>query len=417
MTVKYFDVDQITAPLFISFNSQQDSWGEIMFLNNKFTILSTLLLTLFVSNASAFDTKAQAAYVLDQTTGTVLLKKRAEIALPPASMSKLMTLFLAFEAVHDGRLLWDETLPVSQHAMNYGGSTMFLDTTDRVTVKDLVRGIIVLSGNDACAVIAEALSIDGTEAGFANMMTARARKLGMNNSIFANSNGWPHPGQRMSMEDLGILADEIITTFPGLYTLFAEQEFKFDGRSTSNTLNRNPLLNMGIGADGLKTGHTSEAGYGLVGSAKQGERRIIFVITGLESAKARADEASRLITWAFRQFSKKSLFPADPTLAQASVWMGNSRTVGLEMREPLQILVPTTGPYEITSKISYPGPLQAPISKGDIVAELIVSVNGFSKTRAPLIAAETVPRGGLLTKLRTAAIVLLRKLNGGLSGT
>ena len=388
-----------------------------MFVRNKLIILSTLILTLFGSNASAFDTIAQAAYVLDQTTGTVLLKKRAEIALPPASMSKLMTLFLAFEALSDGRLLWDETLPVSQHAMDYGGSTMFLDTTDRVTVKDLVRGIIVLSGNDACAVIAEALSIDGTEAGFARMMTARAKKLGMNNSIFANSNGWPHPGQRMSMEDLGILADEIITNFPELYTLFAEKEFKFDGRSTSNTLNRNPLLSMGIGADGLKTGHTSEAGYGLVGSAKQGERRIIFVITGLESAKARADEAARIITWAFRQFSKKTISLADPTLAQASVWMGSSRTVGLKMREPLQILVPTTDSYEITSKISYAGPLQAPISKGDVVAELIVSVNDVFETRAPLLAATSVPLGGLLTKLRTVAIILLRTINGGLSGT
>ena len=388
-----------------------------MFLRNKLIILSTLILTLFGSNASAFDTTAQAAYVLDQTTGTVLLKKRAEIALPPASMSKLMTLFLAFEALSDGRLLWDETLPVSQHAMDYGGSTMFLDTTDRVTVKDLVRGIIVLSGNDACAVIAEALSIDGTEAGFARMMTARAKKLGMNNSIFANSNGWPHPGQRMSMEDLGILADEIITNFPELYTLFAEKEFKFDGRSASNTLNRNPLLSMGIGADGLKTGHTSEAGYGLVGSAKQGERRIIFVITGLESAKARADEAARIITWAFRQFSNKNISLADPTLAQASVWMGSSRTVGLKMREPLQILVPTTGSYEIKSKISYAGPLQAPISKGDVVAELIVSVNDVFETRAPLLAATSVPLGGLLTKLRTVAIILLRTINGGLSGT
>ena len=388
-----------------------------MFLRNKLIILSTLILTLFGSNASAFDTTAQAAYVLDQTTGTVLLKKRAEIALPPASMSKLMTLFLAFEALGDGRLLWDETLPVSQHAMNYGGSTMFLDTTDRVTVKDLVRGIIVLSGNDACAVIAEALSIDGTEAGFAHMMTARAKKLGMNNSIFANSNGWPHPGQRMSMEDLGILADEIITNFPELYTLFAEKEFKFDGRSASNTLNRNPLLSMGIGADGLKTGHTSEAGYGLVGSARQGERRIIFVITGLESAKARADEAARIITWAFRQFSNKNISLADPTLAQASVWMGSSRTVGLKMREPLQILVPTTGSYEIKSKISYAGPLQAPILKGDVVAELIVSVNDVFETRAPLIAATSVPLGGLLTKLRTVAIILLRTINGGLSGT
>ena len=164
--------------------------------------------------ASAFETKAQAAYVLDHDSGTVLLAKQAEVALPPASMSKLMTLFLAFEALRDGRLRWEERLPVSTHAMSYGGSTMFLDTTDRVTVEDLIRGIIVLSGNDACVVIAEALSLDGTEAGFAAMMTDRAKALGMEHSVFANSNGWPDINHRVSMKDLAILAQHLITEFP-----------------------------------------------------------------------------------------------------------------------------------------------------------------------------------------------------------
>ncbi|MEM6308323.1 MAG: serine hydrolase, partial [Pseudomonadota bacterium] len=181
--------------------------------------------------AQAFETKATGAYVLDQTTGTVLLNANAEVPLPPASMSKLMTLYMVFEALRDGVLDWDEKLSVSQHAMNYTGSTMFLDTTDRVAVKDLVRGIIVLSGNDACAVLAEALSIDGTEAGFAQMMTDKARDLGMLHSTFANSNGWPHPDQRMSMRDLAILADRLITDFPDRYALFAEREFAFDGRA------------------------------------------------------------------------------------------------------------------------------------------------------------------------------------------
>lgn len=241
--------------------------------------------------AWAFDTKARAAYVLDMGTGTVLLAKQADAPLPPASMSKLMTVYIAFEALRDGRLALDDRLPVSEHAMAYGGSTMFLNTRDRVRVEDLLRGIIVLSGNDACAVIAEALSPDGTEAGFARYMTGRARDLGMTNSTFANSNGWPAPGHVMSVHDLAILAQRLITDFPELYGMFSETDFAFDGRAPANTRNRNPILGLGIGADGLKTGHTNEAGYGLVGSAKQGDRRVIFVISGLDSTRARAEEA------------------------------------------------------------------------------------------------------------------------------
>lgn len=290
---------------------------------------------------------------------------------------------------------------------------MFLDTTDRVSVEDLVRGIIVLSGNDACAVLAEALSVDGTEAGFARMMTERARQMGMMNSTFANSNGWPHPGQRMSMKDLAVLADRIIKDFPAYYALFSEKEFKFDGRAPSNTVNRNPLLALGIGADGLKTGHTNEAGYGLVGSAKRDDRRVIFVITGLKSSRARAEEAERLVTWAFRQFATKSLGSPGQVITQAEVWMGNTPTVGLTLDGALQILVPTTGTENMTSNVVYTGPVEAPIAKGDHIGELVISAPGLPETRRPLIAAHDVHRGGLLPRLRTAAQVLMRQVNGG----
>ncbi|MEO0357834.1 MAG: D-alanyl-D-alanine carboxypeptidase family protein [Pseudomonadota bacterium] len=368
------------------------------------------------SVAAAFETRATAAYVLDQTTGTVLLNKNAQTALPPASMSKLMTLLMTFEALRDGRLRWDEELRVSQHAMDYGGSTMFLDTTDRVSVADLVRGVIVLSGNDACAVLAEALSIDGTEAGFARMMTQRARALGMMNSTFANSNGWPHPEQRMSMEDLGILADLLIRDFPGYYALFAEREFAFDGRAPSNTRNRNPLLGLGVGADGLKTGHTREAGYGLVGSAEQGDRRIIFVLTGLDSTAARAEESERIVNWAFRQFAARSLGEPGTVLTQADVWMGASRTVGLTMAGDPQILVPTTGVENMTTHVEYTGPLEAPIAKGDQIAELVITAPGLPESRLPLVAAETVARGGFIPRVRTAAKVLMGQITGSSAG-
>ena len=372
-----------------------------------FVVLTTFA---FTNTSFAFDTQAKAAYVIDQETGTVLLAKKENVALPPASMSKLMTLFIAFEALRDGRLNWDEKLPVSEHAMSYGGSTMFLDTTDRVTVKDLIRGIIVLSGNDACAVLAEALSVDGTEKGFASMMTAKAKKLGMHNSVFANSNGWPHPSQRMSMKDLAIIADHIITDFPKQYLLFSEKEFAFDGRAPSNTQNRNPLLKLDIGADGLKTGHTSEAGYGLVGSAKQGNRRVIFVLTGLESASARAMEAERIVNWSFRHFMSKALPQSNSIIAQADVWMGKSRTVGMTLEAGTSILLPTIGIEEISSKIVYQGPLQAPVVAGQNIGELIILIPGMSQKSFPLVAADSVARGGFISRLRTAALILLRKV-------
>ena len=372
-----------------------------------FVVLTTFAST---NTSFAFDTQAKAAYVIDQETGTVLLAKKENVALPPASMSKLMTLFIAFEALRDGRLNWDEKLPVSEHAMSYGGSTMFLDTTDRVTVKDLIRGIIVLSGNDACAVLAEALSVDGTEKGFASMMTAKAKKLGMHNSVFANSNGWPHPSQRMSMKDLAIIADHIITDFPKQYLLFSEKEFAFDGRAPSNTQNRNPLLKLDIGADGLKTGHTSEAGYGLVGSAKQGNRRVIFVLTGLESASARAMEAERIVNWSFRHFMSKELRQSNSIIAHADVWMGKSRTVGMTLEAGASILIPTIGIEEISSKIVYQGPLQAPVVAGQNIGELIILIPGMSQKSFPLVAADSVARGGFISRLRTAALILLRKV-------
>ncbi|WP_341366784.1 D-alanyl-D-alanine carboxypeptidase family protein [Yoonia sp. BS5-3] len=361
--------------------------------------------------AGAFETRATAAYVYDQTTGTVLLEKNAQAPLPPASMSKLMTLYMAFEAVADGRLAIDELLPVSTAAAAYGGSSMFLDTTDRVSVEDLLRGVIVLSGNDASAVLAEALSPDGTEAGFARMMTQRAQQMGMENSTFVNSNGWPAAGHRMSMEDLGILANRLIADFPTYYPLFAETEFAFDGRVPSNSRNRNPILSLGIGADGLKTGHTQEAGYGLVGSAKQGDRRVIFVITGLDTAAARAEESERLVNWAFRQFAQQDIVSQGTRIAQADVWMGQEPAVGLTVAQDLSLLVPVLNQGSIDAEVVYTGPIEAPIAAGDQVGELVVQLEGLPEKRIPLVAESAVARGGFTTRLRTAALVLWNRFD------
>ncbi|WP_419738263.1 D-alanyl-D-alanine carboxypeptidase family protein [Ruegeria sp.] len=358
--------------------------------------------------AHAFDTSARAAYVMDQTTGTVLLSKDADQPLPPASMSKLMTLYVAFEALRDGRLTLQETLPVSEHAMSYGGSTMFLNTQDRVTVEDLIRGIIVLSGNDACVVIAEALSPDGTEAGFARYMTQRAQQMGMNNSNFANSNGWPAAGHMMSVHDLAVLADRLITDFPEYYPLFAEEEFEFDGRAPSNKRNRNPLLRLNIGADGLKTGHTQEAGYGLVGSAKQGDRRVIFVLTGLDSTAQRAEEAESVVNWSFRNFVERTVATEEAPIAEAKLWMGEKKTVGLVPDGDLNVLFPVLGTQNIEAEVVYDGPINAPVAKGQLLAELVIKPEGLPEIRRPLFAAEDVPPGGFMVRMMTVGGIVLK---------
>ncbi|MEL6452101.1 MAG: D-alanyl-D-alanine carboxypeptidase family protein [Pseudomonadota bacterium] len=367
---------------------------------------AALLIQATAIPVSAFETRASAAYVIDHTTGTVLLNKNADTPLPPASMSKLMTLYMAFEAIDRGQLRMTDELSVSAHANSYGGSTLFLKQGERVTVEDLVRGIIVLSGNDACAVIAEALSPDGTEAGFARLMTRRAQEMGMTNSTFANSNGWPAPGHVMSMRDLGLLSQRLITDFPEFYPMFAETEFLFDATESSNRYNRNPLLKLNIGADGLKTGHTQEAGYGLTGSAKQGDRRIVFVLSGLETAAGRAQEAEAIVNWAFRQFAERTLAEEGVRLATARVWEGAEPEVGLVPQADVSVLLPILSGRAIEAEVVYTGPIQAPISAGTPLAELVIQPEGLPEKRIPLVAETNIAHGGFLAKISTAALAL-----------
>ncbi len=215
------------------------------------------------------------------------------------------------------------------------------------------------------------------------------------------------------MQDLGILADRLIADYPTFYPLFAETEFAFDGRVPSNSRNRNPVLTMGVGADGLKTGHTQEAGYGLVGSAKQGERRIIFVITGLDSRQARAEESTKIINWAFRQFAEKDIVEAGTQIATADVWMGELPTVGLTVAEDLSLLVPVLNQGDIDAEVVYDGPVEAPIEAGQQVAELVINLAELPEMRIPLVAEADVARGGFGTRLRTAALVLWQKFGPG----
>jgi len=376
------------------------------------TLVSAAALCAIALPAMAeFETRATAAYLYDMTTDTLLLSKNADVPLPPASMSKLMTLYMLFEALRDGRVTLDTEFPVSTRARQMGGSTMFLDETDRPTVEELIKGIIVQSGNDACVVVAEGLA--GTEDAFARLMNERAPNLGMTQSTFVNSTGWPAPNHRMSMRDLGILTERIIEDFPEYYTYFAIKEWDFDGRSPSNRFNRNPLLGLGIGADGLKTGHTQEAGYGLAGSAVQGSRRVVFVITGLDSQADRAGESEQIVSWAFRQFVEKPVAEAGHEFAQAPVWMGDHQRVGLVVAENISILVPAVQRETLEARVEYDGPIEAPITAGQHVADLVISVEGLPERRVPLVADRDVSRGGFLPRARSAAQVLLARAVGG----
>ncbi len=371
------------------------------------TILRRLILVVGIFlgvPAQAFDTQAAAAWVYDVTTHTVLMDKNGSQPLPPASMSKLMTITMLFEALRDGRVTMDTSFGVSTRAREMGGSTMFLNEQDRPTVDDLIHGMIINSGNDACVVVAEGLS--GTEEAFSAQMNLRAKALGMNNSNFANSSGWPDPAHRMSMQDLGILAVHLIEDFPDLYPIFAQTEFNYADRAPDNRFNRNPLLKLNIGADGLKTGHTSEAGYGLVGSAVQGNRRVVFAITGLPSEKARAEEAERIVNWAFRQFALKTVAKAGQQIALADVFMGAENQVGLVPAADVDRLMPALAQDGVTADVVYQSPLRAPIAKGQQVAELVIRVPDMPDARVPLVAETDVAPGGFLTRVLTAAQVL-----------
>ncbi len=359
--------------------------------------LMAALLLAALSPALAFETSARAAWVYDLTTNTVLLEKNARVQLPPASMSKLMTINMLFEALRDGRVALDTQFAVSSKAKEMGGSKMFLDERDRPTVEDLIRGIIVHSGNDATVVVAEGLA--GSEDNFASLMTERARAIGLEESSFGNASGLPDPRQLMSVRDLGLLARRLITEFPEYYKYFSITSFTWKGITQPN---RDPLLYRNIGADGLKTGFTDEAGYGLVGSAKQGDRRIVFVIAGLPDEKTRAEEGERIVSWAFREFIQKTVVKKGTKLAEAPVWMGSASAVGLVAAEDVSLLLPSLAQGSLKAEVKYNGPLDAPFAAGTKLADMVIEIPGYNPVTVPLVAEQDVAAGGFTTRVGTA---------------
>lgn len=373
-----------------------------MLLKNKL-----YLTTLFVSGmlastlqpASAIETSAKNVLVMDYETGQYLYAKDHQKMIPPASMSKLMTIYMIFEKLKDGSLSLDDTFTVSENAWRKGGaasgsSTMFLKIGEKVPVRDLIQGIIIQSGNDACIVAAENLS--GSEEDFAADMQKKARQLGLKHSSFANATGWPHPDQLMSVEDLARLARVIISEFPEFYHIFSEHTYTHNNIKQGN---RNPLLYSMPYADGLKTGHTEEAGFCLVASAKKDNRRLISVMAGLKSNKERSEEAEKLMSWGFREFSNYTLFKKNQVIAEIPVWLGSENNINLVVDRDVRRTLKKSSVNKVKMTAVYDKPVTAPIKKGDRLGTIKVDIPGQGDFEIPLTAGRDVEKLGFFGRI------------------
>ncbi|MGK7861636.1 D-alanyl-D-alanine carboxypeptidase family protein [Falsiroseomonas sp. E2-1-a4] len=340
------------------------------------------------------DTSARHAVIIDYDTGAVLLDKASEERMPPSSMSKLMTMYVVFELLKNGRLRMDQQLPVSERAWRMGGSKMFVGVGTSISVENLTRGVIVQSGNDACIVLAEGIS--GSETQFAELMNETARRIGLRDSNFRNATGWPDPEHRMTGRDLATLARRIIRDFPEYYSIYNERSFRWNDISQEN---RNPALSRVAGADGLKTGHTEEAGYGLTASAIRGGRRLILVVNGLPSMRARAEESERLFEWAFREFENVVVFRAADTVEEVPVYLGDRATVPLVAGRDLVLTLPRQWRRNLEVRVRYDAPVPAPVSKGQSIGTLLIAGQGVPEMNVPLIAGADVDRLGMFPRI------------------
>lgn len=341
--------------------------------------------------AAELDTPAEFAILMDGATGAVLFEKNADDLMAPASMSKLMTLVIAFEAIKAGDVKISDEFYISQNAFERGGSRMFAKLKSTVPLEDLIRGIVVQSGNDACIAIAEGLG--GTEGSFADEMNARAKEIGLKKSHFVNATGWPHPDHVTTARDLAVLARHMIYKLPDFYHYFSETSFTWNKIKQHN---RNPLLYQNIGADGLKTGHTEESGYGLVGSAEQNGRRLILVLNGLKTKNQRAEVARKILDWGFRSFRSYVIFSGESDIGSARVWGGEETTVPLVAKDPIELLLTRADRKRLKASIVYEGPLRAPIKKGSQVARLRLESSGKVMNEVPLYAGEDVKESGII---------------------
>jgi serine-type D-Ala-D-Ala carboxypeptidase (penicillin-binding protein 5/6) len=357
------------------------------------------------------DTQAKHALVLEADTGAVLLDKLSEERIPPASMSKVMTAYLVFDYLKQGRAKLEDELPVSEKAWRTQGSKMFVQIGSRVKIDDLLRGMIVQSGNDACIVLAEGLA--GSTDAFIEQMNEEAKKIGLKNSHFANVDGLPDPDHYMTERDLATLGMRTIKDFPEFYHYYSEKEFSFNTVAANNREvninqgNRNPLLYKDLGADGLKTGHTDEAGYSLLGSVLRDKRRVIVVLSGLPSMKARAQESERLVEWAFREFNNYQLFAAGDKVDDAEVWLGSEAKVPITVEKDLVVTLPRKSRKDMKVTVAYDKPVPAPVKKGEPVGKVVVTTSDMAPAEAPLIAGANVDRMGPVGRVAMAAAHLI----------
>jgi D-alanyl-D-alanine carboxypeptidase (penicillin-binding protein 5/6) len=360
----------------------------------------SLLATPLAAAAPSYVSEAPIAYMTDLNSGAVLFARDADRQIPPASMAKMMTVYVAFDLLKKGELKLDQTITVSPDTWrkwNNQGSSMFLAVGSQVSVADLLDGIVTLSGNDACVVLAEGIA--GSEEAFVDMMNKKAREIGLANSRFGNSNGWPDEGlTQVTARDLAQLATATIRNHPQLYKRFySKGSFTWNGITQPN---RDPLLGKVDGADGLKTGHTEEAGYGFTGSAEQNGRRLVMVVAGLNSYNGRINESVRFMNWGFRSWKAVPLFAKGRTVDTAPVQVGSVRQLALVAPRDLALTLPRTADTDaVTLKVVYQGPLKAPIAKGQQVATLVVSAPDMERQVMPLVAGEAVTEAGFFGRL------------------
>ncbi|ACI98581.1 D-alanyl-D-alanine carboxypeptidase family protein [Rhodospirillum centenum] len=364
----------------------------------------TLVGTILPAQAATIDTIAREAILIDTSTGTVLFEKNADERTPTSSMSKVMTMYMVFDRIRSGRLSLDDTLPVSENAWRMQGSKMWVELGNSIRVEDLIRGVIIQSGNDACIVLAEGLS--GSEPAFAADMTRKAHEMGMTASNFMNASGWPDPDHYSTARDLATLAQRLIKDFPEFLHYYSEKEFTYHGIKQGN---RNPLLYRNMGVDGLKTGHTESAGYGLIATGERDGRRLVLVVNGLPNMQARADESARLLEWGWREFTSVALFKAGEMIDTLPVWLGAAETVPAVLDQELKITLTRAQQRNLKVTLLSDGPVAAPVPKGTRIGTLRIEAPDFTTQEIPVLAGADVERMGFFGRLLAAA----RQVVGG----
>jgi D-alanyl-D-alanine carboxypeptidase (penicillin-binding protein 5/6) len=378
----------------------------------KYIYISIVTLCCFLTGLSAlsyearatdnFDTAAKQAIIIDYDTGTILFSKNADEKMPTSSMSKTMTIYIVFDALQRGDLSLDTELLVSEKAWRKGGSKMFVPVGKKIKVEDLIRGVVIQSGNDATIVLAEGIA--GTEEAFVQAMNKKAQELGMNNTHFTNASGWPDPDHYSTAYDLALVTIAMIKNFPEYYYYYSERDFTYGGILQ---MNRNPLLGMDVGADGVKTGHTEDGGYGLIGSGIGSDgRRVVMVLNGMKSTKERKEEGVRLMRWSLSTFKNISLFENQPVLGQAEVYLGQRDRVNFIAKAPVSYVVSKVFSDDVKVEVFYKEPLKAPVEKGEEIGVVRIYIPKGEQIEVPLIAAERIDAAGLFVRTIAKARLL-----------